>query len=85
MFMIRAVHEYHHHNMAAAASYGGLLLGGARSLGHHTSHHAAHHAHAAAASYKDWTSATPSQSLVDASSAPPYHGPYAPLSGEYWT
>ncbi|XP_057326400.1 protein vestigial [Microplitis mediator] len=77
----RAVHEYHHHNMAAAASYGGLLLGGARSLGHHTSHHAAHHAHAAAASYKDWTSATPSQSLVDASSAPPYHGPYAPLSG----
>ncbi|XP_015601999.1 protein vestigial isoform X1 [Cephus cinctus] len=78
----RAVHEYHHHNMAAAASYGGLLLGGARGLGHHTSHHAAHHAHAAAASYKDWTSATPSQSLVDASTAPPYpHGPYAPLSG----
>ncbi|XP_033228620.1 protein vestigial isoform X1 [Belonocnema kinseyi] len=77
----RAVHEYHHHNMAAAASYGGLLLGGARGLGHHTTHHAAHHAHAAA-SYKDWTSATPSQSLVDASSAPPYpHGPYAPLSG----
>ncbi|XP_020294297.1 protein vestigial [Pseudomyrmex gracilis] len=77
----RAVHEYHHHNMAAAASYGGLLLGGARGLGHHTSHHAAHHAHAAA-SYKEWTSATPSQSLVDASSAPPYpHGHYAPLSG----
>ncbi|XP_076377824.1 transcription factor vestigial isoform X2 [Megalopta genalis] len=77
----RAVHEYHHHNMAAVTSYGGLLLGGARGLGHHTSHHAAHHAHAAA-SYKDWTSATPSQSLVDASSAPPYpHGPYAPLSG----
>ncbi|XP_043275483.1 protein vestigial isoform X2 [Venturia canescens] len=77
----RAVHEYHHHNMAAAG-YGGLLLGGARGLGHHTSHHAAHHAHAAAASYKDWTSATPSQSLVDASTAPPYpHGPYAPLSG----
>ncbi|XP_053979112.1 protein vestigial isoform X4 [Hylaeus anthracinus] len=76
----RAVHEYHHHNMAAVTSYGGLLLGGARGLGHHTSHHAAHHAHAAA-SYKDWTSATPSQSLVDASSAPPYpHGPYAPLS-----
>ncbi|KMR03319.1 protein vestigial [Lasius niger] len=77
----RAVHEYHHHNMAAAASYGGLLLGGARGLGHHTSHHAAHHAHAAA-SYKEWTSTTPSQSLVDASSAPPYpHGHYAPLSG----
>lgn len=75
----RAVHEYHHHNMAA--SYGGLLLGGARGLGHHTSHHAAHHAHAAA-SYKEWTSTTPSQSLVDASSAPPYpHGHYAPLSG----
>ncbi|KOC64201.1 Protein vestigial [Habropoda laboriosa] len=79
----RAVHEYHHHNMAAVTSYGGLLLGGARGLGHHTSHHAAHHAHPAA-SYKDWPSATPSQSLVDASSAPPYpHGPYAPLSGEY--
>lgn len=78
----RAVHEYHHHNMAAAASYGGLLLGGARGLGHHTSHHAAHHAHAAA-TYKEWTSATPSQSLVDASSAPPYpHGHYAPLSGK---
>lgn len=78
----RAVHEYHHHNMAAAASYSGLLLGGARGLGHHTSHHAAHHAHAAA-SYKEWTSATPSQSLVDASSAPPYpHGHYAPLSGK---
>ncbi|XP_034190736.1 transcription factor vestigial isoform X6 [Osmia lignaria lignaria] len=77
----RAVHEYHHHNMAAVTSYGGLLLGGARGLGHHTSHHAAHHAHPAA-SYKDWPSATPSQSLVDASSAPPYpHGPYAPLSG----
>lgn len=77
----RAVHEYHHHNMAAAASYSGLLLGGARGLGHHTSHHAAHHAHAA--SYKEWTSATPSQSLVDASSAPPYpHGHYAPLSGK---
>uniref|UniRef100_A0A0C9REQ5 Vg_1 protein n=1 Tax=Fopius arisanus TaxID=64838 RepID=A0A0C9REQ5_9HYME len=76
----RAVHEYHHHNMAAAASYGGLLLGGARGLGHHTPHHAH-----AAASYKDWTSATPSQSLVDASSAPPYpHGPYAPIPGEYW-
>ncbi|KYM84331.1 Protein vestigial [Atta colombica] len=77
----RAVHEYHHHNMAAAASYSGLLLGGARGLGHHTSHHAAHHAHAA--TYKEWTSATPSQSLVDASSAPPYpHGHYAPLSGK---
>ncbi|XP_035721919.1 protein vestigial-like isoform X4 [Vespa mandarinia] len=79
----RAVHEYHQHNMAAAASYSGLLLGSAR--GHHTSHHAAHHAahHVhAAASYKDWTSATPSQSLVDVSSAPPYpHGPYASLSG----
>ncbi|KAL2724242.1 protein vestigial isoform X4 [Vespula squamosa] len=78
----RAVHEYHQHNMAAAASYSGLLLGSAR--GHHTSHHAAHHAahHVhAAASYKDWTSATPSQSLVDVSSAPPYpHGPYASLS-----
>lgn len=81
-FYFRAVHEYHHHNMAAAASYSGLLLGGARSLGHHTSHHAAHHAHAAA-SYKEWTSTTPSQSLVDASSAPPYpHGHYAPLSGK---
>ncbi|KAI4501451.1 hypothetical protein M0802_003328 [Mischocyttarus mexicanus] len=82
----RAVHEYHQHNMAAAASYSGLLLGSAR--GHHTSHHAAHHAahHVhAAASYKDWTSATPSQSLVDVSSAPPYpHGPYASLSGEYY-
>ncbi|XP_046752978.1 protein vestigial [Diprion similis] len=81
----RAVHEYHHHNMAAAAGYGGLLLGGARGLGHHTSHHAAaaaaHHAHAAA-SYKDWTSATPPQSLVDPAAAPPYpHGPYAPLPG----
>jgi hypothetical protein len=76
----RTMHEYHHHNMAA--SYGGLLLGGARGLGHHTSHHAAHHAHAAA-SYKEWTTATPPQSLVDASSAPPYpHGHYAPLSGE---
>lgn len=77
----RAVHDYHHHNMAAAASYSGLLLGGARSLGHHSTHHAH-----AAASYKDWTSATPSQALVDATSTPPYpHGPYAPLSGEYWT
>jgi len=82
LFFSRAVHEYHHHNMAAAASYSGLLLGGARGLSHHTSHHAAHHAHAAA-SYKEWTSATPSQSLVDASSAPPYpHGHYAPLSGK---
>lgn len=71
--------------MAAAASYGGLLLGGARSLGHHSSHHAAHHAHAAA-SYKDWSTPTPSQSLVDASSAPPYpHGPYAPLTGKFWS
>ncbi|XP_017762828.1 PREDICTED: protein vestigial [Eufriesea mexicana] len=73
----RAVHEYHHHNMATVTSYGGLLLGGARGLGHH----AAHHAHSAA-SYKDWPSATPSQSFVDASSAPSYpHGYYAPLSG----
>ncbi|KOX75750.1 Protein vestigial [Melipona quadrifasciata] len=72
----RAVHEYHHHNMATVTSYGGLLLGGARGLGHH----AAHHAHSAA-SYKDWPSATPSQSFVDASSAPSYpHGYYAPLS-----
>ncbi|PBC32421.1 Protein vestigial [Apis cerana cerana] len=74
----RAVHEYHHHNMATVTSYGGLLLGGARGLGHH----AAHHAHSAA-SYKDWPSATPSQSFVDASSAPSYpHGYYAPLSAK---
>lgn len=63
------------------ADYYLVVQGG---LGHHSTHHAAHHAHAAA-SYKDWTSATPTQTLVDASSAPPYHGPYAPLSGEYWT
>ncbi|XP_026667993.1 protein vestigial-like, partial [Ceratina calcarata] len=70
------VHDYQHPNMAAVTSYGGLLLGAARGLGPH----AAHHAHPAA-SYKDWPSATPSQSLVDASTAPPYpHGPYAPLS-----
>ncbi|XP_058801881.1 protein vestigial [Phymastichus coffea] len=84
----RAMHEYHHHhhNMAAAASYNSLLLN--RSLSAHPSSHpgvAAHHAHTAA-TYKDWTTATPSQSLVDASSAPPYpHGPYAPLSSDYWT
>ncbi|XP_031784818.1 protein vestigial [Nasonia vitripennis] len=80
----RAVHEYHHHHNMAAASYNSLLLN--RSLGHPSSHPGVpHHAHTAA-SYKDWTSATPSQSLVDASSAPPYpHGPYAPLSSDYWT
>ncbi|XP_023247033.1 transcription factor MYC2-like [Copidosoma floridanum] len=82
-----AVHEYHHHhNMAAAAAgYNSLLLN--RSLGHPSSHPGVPHQAHTAVTYKDWTTAAPSQSLVDAaSSAPPYpHGPYAPLSGDYWS